>query len=218
MSDEVVDSLKTLSTPVVSDALDRLGIIGHASGIARVSGVGTVAGRAWTLQYVPTGTEGGTVGDYIDDVEPGCVIVLANNGRKDVTVWGGLLSEVASYRGVVATVIDGTCRDTPRAHEVGYSLFARHHWMRTGKDRVRAEATQIPVSIGDCLVRPDDILVGDADGIVIVPRERAEEITKIALAIEEAETSIHNDAMQGVRLDEARKRHGYHSLQTRTEE
>jgi regulator of RNase E activity RraA len=218
MSDEVVENLKTLSTPVVSDALDRLGIIGHASGIARIAGAGTVAGRAWTLQYVPTGTEGGTVGDYIDDVEPGCVIVLANNGRKDVTVWGGLLSEVASYRGVAATVIDGTCRDTPRAHEVGYSLFARHHWMRTGKDRVRAEATQIPVSIGDCLVRPDDILVGDADGIVIVPRERAEEITKIALAIEEAETAIHNDAMQGVRLDEARKRHGYHSLQTRNEE
>ena len=214
--DEVIESLKALSTPVVSDALDRLGIDGQAYGIGRITGKGTVVGRAWTLQYTPIGTEGGTVGDYIDDAEAGSIIVLANNVRTDVTVWGGLLSEVASYRGVAGTVIDGTCRDTPRAEEVGYSLFARSHWMRTGKDRVRVESTQRPVSIGGVLVRPDDVIVGDADGVVVVPRERVEEIVKIALAIEEAEQAIHNEAMQGVRLDEARRRHGYHSLQTKS--
>jgi regulator of RNase E activity RraA len=215
--DDVVEALKTLSTPVVSDALDRLGIDGQASGIARITGQGTVVGRAWTLQYTPIGTEGGTVGDYIDDAVAGSIIVLANNVRTDVTIWGGLLSEVASYRGVVATVMDGTCRDTPRAVEVGYSLFARSHWMRTGKDRVRVESTQKPVSIGGILVRPEDVLVGDADGVVVVPRERAEEIVKVALKIEEAEQAIHNEAMQGVRLDEARRRHGYHNLQTKTD-
>lgn len=213
--DDVVEALKTLSTPVVSDALDRLGIDGQAGGIARITGAGTVAGRAWTLQYTPIGTEGGTVGDYIDDALPGSIIVLANNVRTDVTVWGGLLSEVASYRQVAATVIDGTCRDTPRAAEVGYSLFARSHWMRTGKDRVRVESTQRPVSIGGVLVRPEDVLVGDADGVVVVPRERAEEIVRVALKIEEAEQAIHHEAMQGMRLDEARRRHGYHQLQTK---
>lgn len=215
--DEVVETLKTLSTPVVSDALDRLGIDGQASEIVRITGTGTIAGRAWTLQYTPIGTEGGTVGDYIDDAVVGSIIVLANNVRTDVTVWGGLLSEVASYRGVAATVIDGTCRDTPRAEEVGYSLFARTHWMRTGKDRVRVESTQKPVSIGGVLVRPEDVLVGDADGVVVVPRERAEEIVKVALKIEEAEQAIHHEAMQGVRLDEARRRHGYHQLQTKVD-
>ena len=215
--DDVVEALKTLSTPVVSDALDRLGIDGQASGIARITGTGTVVGRAWTLQYTPIGTEGGTVGDYIDDALPGSIIVLANNVRTDVTVWGGLLSEVASYRGVTATVIDGTCRDTPRAAEVGYSLFARSHWMRTGKDRVRVESTQRPVSIGGVLVRPEDVLVGDADGVVVLPRERAEEIVKVALKIEEAEQAIHHEAMQGMRLDEARRRHGYHQLQTKVD-
>ncbi len=215
--DDVVEALKTLSTPVVSDALDRFGIDGQAAGIARITGVGTVVGRAWTLQYTPIGTEGGTVGDYIDDALPGSIIVLANNVRTDVTVWGGLLSEVASYRGVAATVIDGTCRDTPRAAEVGYSLFARSHWMRTGKDRVRVESTQRPVSIGGVLVRPEDVLVGDADGVVVVPRERAEEIVRVALKIEEAEQAIHHEAMQGMRLDEARRRHGYHQLQTKVD-
>ena len=89
--------------------------------------------------------------------------------------------------------------------------------MRTGKDRVRVESTQRPVSIGGVLVRPEDVIVGDADGVVIVPRERAEEIVRVALKIEEAEQAIHHEAMQGMRLDEARRRHGYHQLQTKVD-
>ncbi|MGH9918155.1 MAG: RraA family protein, partial [Nitrososphaerales archaeon] len=63
-SDEVVESLRKLNTAVVSDTCDRLGLITQASGIIRVAGSGTIAGRAFTVQYVPVGTEGGTVGDY----------------------------------------------------------------------------------------------------------------------------------------------------------
>ena len=88
--------------------------------------------------------------------------------------------------------------------------------MRTGKDRVRAEKMQVAVSLGGILVRPGDILVGDNDGIVVLPFERAGEIAEIATLIEETEQMIHVDAVEkGVRLDEARKTHGYHSLQTR---
>jgi 4-hydroxy-4-methyl-2-oxoglutarate aldolase len=216
MADEaVVKALQRLGTAVVSDACDRLGILAQASGIHRITGQGTVVGPAFTIQYVPVGTEGGTVGDYIDDLDPGTVVVLSNNGRLDCTVWGGLLSEVAVARNIAATVIDGVCRDTARADAVGYSLFARDRWMRTGKDRVRAESMQIPVALGDMLVRPGDLLVGDADGIVVLPHERAAEIAELSTNVEEAEQGIHNDAVNGMRLDEARKIHGYHTLQTR---
>ena len=212
----VIPALKKLGTAVVSDAVDRLGIDAQANQIMRITGAETVVGTAFTIQYVPVGTEGGTVGDYIDDVDPGTFIVLSNNGRVDATVWGGLLSEVAVARGVVGTAIDGVCRDTARADAVGYSLFARTRWMRTGKDRVRAEKMQVPVSLGGILVRPGDLLVGDNDGIVVLPFERAEEIAEIATLIEETEQMIHVDAVEkGIRLDEARKTHGYHSLQTR---
>lgn len=213
---EVIKALAALSTPVVSDAVDRLGIDAQASQILRISGEGTVAGPAFTIQYVPVGTEGGTVGDYIDDVEPGSFIVLSNNAITDATIWGGLLSEVAVARGVVGTAIDGICRDTARADAVGYSLFARARWMRTGKDRVRAEKMQVAVSLGGILVRPGDILVGDNDGVVVVPFERAAEIAETATMIEEREQAIHVDAVEkGMRLDEARSLHGYHNLQSR---
>jgi 4-hydroxy-4-methyl-2-oxoglutarate aldolase len=217
MDAELLSTLGRLSTAVVSDALDRLGIEGQASRIARISGAGTVVGVAFTVQYVPVGTEGGTVGDYVDDVEPGTFIVLSNNGREDATVWGGLLSEVALARGIVGTAIDGICRDTARAESIGYSLFARARWMRTGKDRVRAEAMQVPVSLGGVLVRPGDVLVGDSDGIVVLAHERAEEVATIAAGIERAEEAIRTEAVErGVRLDEARRLHGYHQLQSRT--
>jgi 4-hydroxy-4-methyl-2-oxoglutarate aldolase len=216
VGDEVLEALRKLNTAVVSDTCDRLGLITQAMGIRRIAGSGTIAGRAFTCQYVPCGTEGGTVGDYVDDVAPGSVIVLSNHGRTDVTVWGGILSEVAEHRGIEATVIDGICRDTQRAHDVDYSLYARDHWMRTGKDRVRAEAYNIAVALGGCLVRPDDVIVGDADGILVLPRERAEEIATLATEIEAIEGTISREALENnLRLSEARAKHGYHSLQTR---
>ena len=70
-----------------------------------------MAGRAWTLLYGPAANPPGTVGDYIDDVPPGSVIVLDNGGRDNATVWGDILTEIAQRRGIAGTVIDGMCRD-----------------------------------------------------------------------------------------------------------
>src|SRR5207237_8268488 len=70
-----------------------------------------MTGRAWTLKYGPAGNPPGTVGDYIDDLPAGTVIVLDNNGREDCTVWGDILTEIASRKGIAGTRIDGINRD-----------------------------------------------------------------------------------------------------------
>ncbi|MEU3618020.1 RraA family protein [Streptomyces sp. NPDC006872] len=216
VDESLIRTLRSLSTPTISDAADRLAIVVQASAILRITGTGTVAGPAFTVQYVPVGTEGGTVGDYLDEVDTGAFVVLSNHGRLDATVWGGLLSELAARREIAGTAVDGICRDTPRAAALDYPLFARARWMRTGKDRVRAQATQVPVVLGDLLVRPGDIVVGDDDGVVVLPKERVPEITEAAIAIEDAERAIREDTISGgMRLDEARAKHGYHSLQTK---
>jgi hypothetical protein len=82
------ERLVALSTSGVSDALDRLAITGQALGIAPIDRSFRLAGRAWTLRYGPVGQDRGTVGDYIDDLGPGDVVVLDNQGRLDATVWG----------------------------------------------------------------------------------------------------------------------------------
>src|SRR5699024_6351851 len=99
------------------DALDKLGINGQIAGLLPLQRTARMVGRAFTVRYVPiTGTDG-TVGDYIDELDPGTVVVIENAGRTDVTVWGDLLTSAASQRGVAGTVIDGVCRDSDRAVE-----------------------------------------------------------------------------------------------------
>lgn len=215
--DELIRTLSTLSTPTVSDALDRLGVPGQALGIRALDESLTMCGRAYTLRYQPVGPDGGTVGDYIDDVPAGDVLVLDNAGRLDATVWGDILTLMASRRALAGTVIDGVCRDTARARELGYPIYARGHWMRTGKDRVALAAAEVPVTIGGVLVSPGDPVLGDADGIVVLPRAREREILETALAIEKAEEAIRASVLSGSRLDEARRQRGYHTLQSRAD-
>lgn len=215
MSEDMLMSFEGLSTTAISDALDRVGIAGQALGIAPLDRSFRLVGRAYTIRYQPVDVNGGTVGDYIDDVPPECAVVLDNAGRLDATVWGDLLTTVAHQRGIAGTVIDGVCRDSARSLELGYPIFSRSNYMRTGKDRVQVVAVNDPVSIGGVRVRPNDLLVGDADGIVVVPAEREQEVLDAALDVERAEAGIRALVLQGHRLDEARKEYGYHLLQHR---
>jgi 4-hydroxy-4-methyl-2-oxoglutarate aldolase len=207
--------LGQLSTATISDAMDRLGICGQIYGVRHIAGVNHLVGPAFTIHYEPVGPSGGTVGDFIDDVPAGCVMVLATSVPTAGTVWGGLLSSVASRRGVTGTVIDGLCRDTARADALGYPLYARAQWMRTGKDRVYAATMQQPVCIGGVLVTPGDLVLGDADGVVSIPIARVEEVLEAAKRIDHSERAITEAIERGQRLDEARRSNGYHLLQRR---
>jgi 4-hydroxy-4-methyl-2-oxoglutarate aldolase len=213
--DATAAALGALGTTTVSDALDRLGVDGHVLGIGPLDQSFSLAGRAYTILMAPVGERHGTVGDYVDDVEVGSVVVLDNRGRLDATVWGDLLTIVAHRRGLAGTVIDGVCRDTPRSIELGYPIFSRGTYMRTGKDRVQADAYQVPVSLGQVRVEPGDVLVGDADGVVVVPLGRDAEVLAVAREIDAAEERIRAAVQGGARLDEARGQVGYHQLQAR---
>ncbi len=204
-----------LDTATLSDALDKLGIAGQCYRVKPRSPGFRMTGRAWTLLYGPAGKPAGTVGDYIDDVPPGSVIVLDNGGRENATVWGDILTEIAHRRGIAGTVIDGICRDVALCLELGYPIYSKDHWMRTGKDRVQVEATGVPVTVGEARVAPGDILRGDADGVVAIPKEHEDSVLDTAEAIEKAEDAIREAVRGGMRLDEARQHFRYHQLQTR---
>jgi regulator of RNase E activity RraA len=182
-------------------------------GIAPLFDGARLCGRAFTVRYVPAGSPPGTVGDYLDDVAPGEVVVLDNGGRTDCTVWGDILTAMAADRGVGGTVIDGVCRDVRRALGSGYPIYSRGRFMRTGKDRVEVSDVGGPVSVGGVQVRPGDLLLGDADGVVAVPRDAEEQTLEICAGIAAREDAIVADVLAGTSLAEARRRHGYHLLQ-----
>lgn len=214
-NDSLLDELRDLATSHVSDALDALGLNGQCIGLLPLDRNSLLVGRAFTVKYLPVGTEGGTVGDYIDDLEPGTVVALDNAGRLDTTVWGDLLTFTASQRGVAGTIIDGVCRDSDTAVETGYPVYSRSRTMRTGKDRVRVDGYQVPVSIGGVRVEPGDLVLGDADGVVVIPASRSTEVLDRARTIRDAEERIRDAVAGGLPLVEARAQLGYHTLQTR---
>jgi len=206
-----------LSTATLSDALDRLGRPGSLLGIAPLQNGQRLVGRAFTVRYRPAGHPPGTVGDYLDEMHPGQAVVLDNQGRTDCTVWGYILTAVAHERGIAGTVIDGVNRDVRRALDLGYPIYSRGRFMRTGKDRVEVAEVGGVVTIGGVQVAAGDLLVGDDDGVVAIAAATEQEVLEVARGIAEREAAIVSEALDGATIAEARARHGYHDLQRRSE-
>ena len=108
------------------------------------------------------------------------------------------------------------CAAMSKVASISNTRFFTRGWsMRTGKDRVQLDAMDVPVSIGGARVHPGDWLLGDADGVVCIPKNRAGEVIEIARSIDEAEVKIREAFASGMRLDEARKQFKYFKLQSK---
>ena len=213
--DNLIERYKKMDTTSVSDAMDKIGVECSVFGVKPVARGHHICGRAFTVHYGPCGVKTGTVGDFLDDVKPGEVIVIDNAGREDCTVWGDIMAKTAKKYGIEGTVIDGVCRDIPAVLECGYPVYSKGYYMRTGKDRVYADAVNVPVTLSDIQVCPGDIILGDDTGVVVVPTEVAEKVIEIAERIDAKEQEILALVEAGHPLKEARVMTGYHHLQTK---
>lgn len=215
LDSEMLEAFKRLDTASVSDAMDKLGLAAGCLGIRPVVPGLKFAGPAFTVKYRLVGAvERGTVGDFLDDVPQGHVVVIDNGGRTDCTVWGDIMTALAHQKGVAGTVIDGVCRDIPRIRELAYPIFTRGCYMMTGKDRVELDAVNVPVNVAQRQVRPGDLILGDDSGVVVVPLSRAVEVLAVARRIEDTEQAILARIAAGRSLREARAELAYHALQT----
>ena len=128
-----------------------------------------LVGRAVTAR--PAGTELAAVFDAIDLAQPGDVVVVEGPGAASVAFWGENTSLSARNRGAVGAVIGAPCRDVAAHARLGFPVFATGATPRAGVFGSRGE-TQVPVSVGGMVVRPGDALLGDENGVVVVPVER----------------------------------------------
>lgn len=218
LPDEIIRAYRELDTPSVSDAMDRLGVPCALFGIKPVFPGVKLCGQAFTVHYTACGQVKGTVGDFLDDVQPGQVVVIDNGGRTDCTVWGDIMSICASKKGIAGTVIDGVCRDLPVIRELEYPIFTKGYYMSTGKDRVYVDRIGEPVTVSGIQVLPGDILLADDSGAVAIPLALAETVLKTAREIARAEDRIVQLVRAGCPLKEARAQTGYHTLQTKVSE
>ncbi len=136
----IIEEYKKLDSTSISDAMDKIGIPSGLYGIKPITPGTVMCGQAFTVRYVPCGEIKGTVGDFLDDVEPGQVCVLDNGGRDYCTVWGDIMAMTASLKGIAGTLIYGVCRDIKDIHKIKYPIFSNGFYMVTGKDRVEVAA------------------------------------------------------------------------------
>ncbi len=199
---------ETASTPVVSDALEQCGISGQCRGLFPLSDRWRVFGRAFTVKISPPGGTAAPHDEYMEDLVAGDVCVMDARGIEGAAVWGDLRSIVAQGRGVRGTIADGAVRDVPACLELDYPVFTRWRTMLSGGGRAWIEAKQVPISIGGVQARPGDFVLGDADGVLVVPREREAEVFERAAALEEADRKIVAALREGMPLVQARKAFG----------
>jgi regulator of RNase E activity RraA len=212
MTAEISEAFLSLSTPNISDALDVLGLSGGCLGLRPVFMGHKIAGPAYTVRFVPRATEKTGAGDYLDDVPAGSVVVIDNGGRTHCTVWGDLMTRVAKRNGLAGTVIDGVCRDVDLIRELDYPMFTRGAFMVTGKGRVQLASVQEPVTAGDTLVHPGDLVIADDSGVLVVPQGRQDEVLLKARDIAAREENITRMLNEGLSLKKARNREGYDQI------
>ena len=127
--------------------------------------------------------------DLIDEAPRGSVIVISiMGGEPDVAVWGGLMTAGAVANGHAGAVLDGGVRDLGEIRrDYGFPVYARSVSPGTTLGRYKTVASQVPVRVAGVVIHPGDIMVGDVDGVVAVPRAHAEQVLAMARDIDQRE-------------------------------
>jgi regulator of RNase E activity RraA len=127
--------------------------------------------------------------DLIDEAPQGSVIVISiAGGEPDVAVWGGLMTAGAVANGHAGAVLDGGVRDLVEIRrDYGFPVYARSVIPGTTLGRYKTVAAQVPVRVGGVIVHPGDLIVGDVDGVVVVPQAQAGEVLTLAQEIDARE-------------------------------
>lgn len=147
--------------------------------------------------------------DAIDDADAGSVIVISTNGKVDVAIWGGLMAAGAVANKHEAAVLDGGIRDIVEIRrDYDFPVYSRTVCPGTTLGRAKTLASDIEVDMGGVIVHPGDIIVGDVDGVVAVPRAYAEEVLKMAQDIDAREAEQAKLIIESGSLKEGLAKYG----------
>ena len=135
-------------------------------------------------------------------------VYLASGGEMRCAYWGEILTATAKKRGAVGAVINGFHRDTPRVLEQEWPVFSRGRYAQDSSIRTQVVDYRCQIEIGQVTVRPGDLVFGDLDGIVVVPRNVEAEVIERALAKARGEKLVRKEIEAGMSSTEAFKKHG----------
>jgi 4-hydroxy-4-methyl-2-oxoglutarate aldolase len=183
----VVDAAATLPTATLHEAGGKIGAL--PSAIRPVAPQFRLAGPALTVHSPPG--DNLWIHRALAVARPGDVLVVFTSGAYEHGYWGEIMTTMAQARRLGGLVIDGCVRDAVLLAQIGFPVFARGLCIRgTGKDFGATGWIGHPVLMGDVVVQAGDLVVGDADGVVALPRAQAEGVVAAARKREADEAAI----------------------------
>ncbi|RXK40139.1 hypothetical protein M231_02596 [Tremella mesenterica] len=214
---EILTSLSQLATCDLSDAMVKMGIptgglLPDLHSYSPAIDTGRLIGQAFTVKMVPTADPGLKPTEHFVDACPeGRVMVLLQPPGMKNAIWGGLMSTGAKQKGVKGLIVIGGIRDLAENRDLGFPIWAKYHSTLGSATFTRSSQLDVPLEIPfdgeiSTIVKPGDWVVGDEDGVVIVPQDKAEEVVLRAQKGKEADENIRAELERGAGMGESIKK------------
>jgi len=203
-----------LYSAVVCDALDSIGLTHQSPRVQlkplTVSGV--LIGRCKTTLWADMSHADPKPYELellaVDACRPDDVLIAAAGGTTRSGLWGELLSTAARRSGCVGAIVDGAVRDIVKTTAMGFPIFARGTCLYDSKDRNRVIDVDVPVEIDGVRFAPGDLVLADADGVVVVPQRVEAEVIAAAWKKVHAENEVRDAIRGGMTATEAFRKYG----------
>ena len=191
---DIIAALNRSTVASVSDAIDDvIGQRGFMRPDMRPLFKSKIAGRAATVQLKPALRPGDGINyglQVLDEAAPGSILVYVLEDGLEIAGIGELMAATAQVRGIAGAVIDGGARDVDAITRMGFPVFCRGITPASIIGRHISVAGQVPVQCAGILVRPGDYIMGDMDGVVVIPQEHAPKIAELALQFDAKEIKM----------------------------
>lgn len=202
-----------LYTPVVGDILDELGYY-HQFLPQNIRPLGDdmkVAGKAMTVLMIdvfgPQKKPFGLLTEALDQLKEN-EIYIAVGGTKRCAYWGELLTATARMRGAVGAVVDGWHRDTPQVLEQNWPVFSCGCYAQDSSVRTQVVDYRCPIEIGQVTIEDGDLIFGDIDGVIVIPKDCAEEVIEKAFRKVAGEKKVRKAIEGGMSATKAFETYG----------
>jgi 4-hydroxy-4-methyl-2-oxoglutarate aldolase len=202
---EAIGRLKRWYSGDVHDSMEHLGLWGHLEGISLLGTLGVgevVCGPAVTVLFAPSDRKGEPQDVYhnaIDNAPNGGVLVCDASCAAG-SCSGELMSTGAKMRGAAATVVHGSVRDLAQVRALGYPLFGTEASPVGVTGKKEPKQSQVPITIGRVTIRPGDVIFGDIDGVVVIPKEQVRDVADAADELGRNEAAARDRILAGERL------------------
>jgi 4-hydroxy-4-methyl-2-oxoglutarate aldolase len=211
---EICRRYQRLYTGLVADLLDGKGIRSHSlpASIRPLQEKMIVAGPAFTCQGYPTGDirsdDTPMLIKMLESLIPHSVAVMNTGGDVSSSHWGEIMTLAAKQRGCRGAVVDGGIRDTAYILKSRFPVFVKFYMPASSVSRFELKDLQTPIRIGEIGILPGDFILGDVDGVVVIPEPLTEEILREGEEKMRNESGMRQALRQGMPLKEVYKKYG----------